>query len=159
MGGWVNTSLLSKNLIRWGSWQGYYIQNKKKFHIFLTRIHPSWWEPRHTQAGKRYMKGKWSIPWNPAVNKRQTMKEEVASMENWNSAPEYVILDDFLSFYPGYTWSLPGVFQWSRIFHILDKSAITWCNCILPGVFTNTWGRIIHGLEPVFISIPGVQII
>ncbi len=54
------------------------------------------------------------------------------------SPPEYVILDDFLSFYSGYTRALPGVIQWPRIFHILDKFAITWCNCILPGVSANT---------------------
>ncbi len=61
------------------------------------------------------------------------------------SPPEYVILDDFLSFYPGYTRALPGVFRWSRIFYILDKSAITWCNCILPELvvlvdFVFPWG-------------------
>jgi hypothetical protein len=39
--------------------------------------------------------------------------------------PEYIILDDFFVFYPGYTRALPGVFQWSRVFHILKKSAIT----------------------------------
>ncbi len=79
--------------------------------------------------------------------------------ERLERRPEYVILDDFLSFYSGYTRALPGVLQWPRIFHILDKFAITWCNCILPGVLANTWGRKIHWLEPVFISIPGVQII
>ena len=42
-----------------------------------------------------------------------------------NFTPEYVILDDFLVFYPGYTRALPGVFQWSWIFHILNKFAIT----------------------------------
>jgi hypothetical protein len=50
------------------------------------------------------------------------------------STPEYVILDDFLSFYPGYTPAIPWEFLWSRIFHILDKSAIIWCNCSLPRV-------------------------
>ncbi len=63
--------------------------------------------------------------------------------------PEYVILDDFLVFYPRYTRALPGVFQKSRIFHILNKSAITWGNCILPRVLARTWGRNISWLELV----------
>jgi hypothetical protein len=44
---------------------------------------------------------------------------------NCSQSTEYVILDDFLVFYPRYTRALPGVFQKSRIFHILNKSAIT----------------------------------
>jgi hypothetical protein len=45
--------------------------------------------------------------------------------------PEYVILDDFWSLYPRYTWGRAGVFLFSCIFHILDKSAESWCNCSL----------------------------
>jgi|688.fasta_scaffold758910_1 hypothetical protein len=37
---------------------------------------------------------------------------------------KYVILDDFLV-YHGYTRALRGVFQWSCIFHILNKFSIT----------------------------------
>ena len=57
----------------------------------------------------------------------------------WRTVPaEYVILDDFLVFYPGYTRALLGVLQWSRVFHILNKSAICWCNCTLPEVLART---------------------
>jgi hypothetical protein len=46
-------------------------------------------------------------------------------------SPEYVILDDFWSLYPRYTWGRAGVFLFLCIFHILEKSAETWCNCSL----------------------------
>jgi hypothetical protein len=46
-------------------------------------------------------------------------------------SPEYVILDDFWSLYPRYTWGRAGVFLFSCIFRILDKSAESWCNCSL----------------------------
>jgi hypothetical protein len=47
------------------------------------------------------------------------------------STSEYVILDDFWSLYPRYTWGRAGVFLFSCIFHNLEKSAETWCNCSL----------------------------
>jgi hypothetical protein len=80
------------------------------------------------------------------LEKIREIKKKQQRSSLFSNPPEYVILDDFLSFYPGYTRALPGVFQWPRIFHILNKFAITRGNCILPRVFARTWGRNISWL-------------
>jgi hypothetical protein len=59
-------------------------------------------------------------------------------------------LRQFFGFLPRvYTSFTRGIAVVARFPYLLNKSAICWCNCNLPGVLARTWGRNISWLEIV----------